>query len=468
MSQAFFALEISSDGVRACRFSREGRQGTRLREMVLRPPEEDKPVEAQALAALEALGADKGPVHVCLPAWDFMIRNMTLPFKGTGRISQILPMEMGAGLGVSPDSCEIAFLETKKSATGTGVLALALEKGRAEGLIQTLGEAGYFVEALAVSQLAAASALAAMDKTEGAWGLVDTRGALVLMSGSRALGLRVFPGVDQGEDRLAGTVSTVLSEICGLRYPEITLDKLRIMGPCADALALTLESRLGIPAQGLNPADSEGPDPERVLAGDAGGVCAVFASWAAIRGKAAPRFRERGWRVDHFFASHGKALIGSGVLTLLVLVLLGAHLVLDMQRLRRQDRMLDAEIRRVFTATLPDVTRIVDPLHQMRIHLAELEQASAFAASGSADHRMVELLRGLVRSAPEGAPMHFTRLAITGDQLTLSGETDTYNHVDALKNRLSAQPFFSGVTITQATADQEEGRVRFNLRSDLR
>ncbi|TYT75762.1 PilN domain-containing protein [Desulfobotulus mexicanus] len=468
MSHAFLALEIADHGVRAFSFVREKGGRICLGKTAFRVPGEDESLESAALHVLETVEAEKGEVQLYLPVWDFMARNMRLPFRGAGKIAQILPMEMGGGLGISPEAFEVHFLETSKMAGSTEVFALALENTRHEHLIRVLGDAGFFVSSLDVSHLAAARAMALMEGQTGSWAFVDTRGALLLMDGDRPLGVRLLPSAQQGEEPFIDAVFSALTELGTLRFPDHTPEFLRLVGPQALSLEGPLAEKTGITVKCPDPDSVKGPDPQGLLTEDYGGLRGVLAAFTGSRKKAGLRFRERGWRWDHFFAAHGKSLAISGFSTFFVLLVLVAHVFLDIQRLNKTDQRLDAEIRRVFTTTLPGVTRIVDPLHQMRTHLGDLEKASAFAASGSGDHRMVDILKALTEGAPEGAPMNFSRLAITGDHLTLSGDTDTYNNVDGLKNRLSAHALFSGVTITRAAADQEEGRIHFNLRVDLR
>ncbi|TWI77460.1 GspL-like protein [Desulfobotulus alkaliphilus] len=468
MSHAFLALEIADHGVRAFSFVREKGGRISLDQTAFRVPGEDASLESAALDVLEAVKAQKGEVQIYLPVWDFMARNLRLPFRGAGKIAQILPMEMGGGLGISPEAFEVHFLETSKKAGSTEVFALALENFRHEHLIRVLGDAGFFVPSLDVSHLAAARAVALMEGQAGGWAFVDTRGALLLMDGDRPLGVRMLPSAEQGEGPFVDAVFSALAELGTLRFPDHPPELIRLSGPLAFSLESPLAEKTGLAVKCHGPGGGKDPDPQGILVEDEGGLRGALAAFAGARGKAGLRFRERGWRWDHFFAAHGKALAVSGFFTFFVLLVLIAHVFLDIQRLKNTDQYLDAEIRRVFTTTLPGVTRIVDPLHQMRTHLGDLEKASAFAASGSGNHRMVDILKALAEGAPEGAPMNFSRLAITGDQLTLAGDTDTFNNVDGLKNRLSGHPLFSGVTITRATADQDEGRIHFNLRVDLR
>jgi general secretion pathway protein L len=46
----------------------------------------------------------------------------------------------------------------------------------------------------------------------------------------------------------------------------------------------------------------------------------------------------------------------------------------------------------------------------------------------------------------------------------MSGDTDTFNAVDTIKNRLEPSDYFSAVTITSANLDRTGKRVQFEIK----
>ena len=57
-----------------------------------------------------------------------------------------------------------------------------------------------------------------------------------------------------------------------------------------------------------------------------------------------------------------------------------------------------------------------------------------------------------------------TTMVFDPDTVRVSGETDTFNTVDAIKSRLEPSEYYSGVTITSANLDRTGKRVQFEVK----
>lgn len=55
-------------------------------------------------------------------------------------------------------------------------------------------------------------------------------------------------------------------------------------------------------------------------------------------------------------------------------------------------------------------------------------------------------------------------MVIDLDSVRVTGETDSFNTVDGLKNRLEPSDFFNNVTISSANRDKTGKRIRFELK----
>jgi hypothetical protein len=55
-------------------------------------------------------------------------------------------------------------------------------------------------------------------------------------------------------------------------------------------------------------------------------------------------------------------------------------------------------------------------------------------------------------------------MVVDPDTVRISGDTDTFNAVDNIKNGLEPSAHFSGVTITSANLDRAGKRVRFEMK----
>ncbi|MCF8082836.1 MAG: PilN domain-containing protein, partial [Deltaproteobacteria bacterium] len=160
-----------------------------------------------------------------------------------------------------------------------------------------------------------------------------------------------------------------------------------------------------------------------------------------------------------------KKAIRKGVIFLvLILALLGGHLITDYYMLKREYNRLDTEMIRLFKKTLPQVTRIVDPVQQLKVEIQQLEEESASTAMTGSDRRVLDLLADLSRRIPKTVDVHVSRMVMDPKSVRIGGETDTFNSVDSLKNALTPSAFFSEVTISSANLDRKNNRVKFEMK----
>ena len=113
------------------------------------------------------------------------------------------------------------------------------------------------------------------------------------------------------------------------------------------------------------------------------------------------------------------------------------------------------------------VQRVVDPLQQMRGKIEELRSVSGAWAEEGASHRVTEILEYISRRIPPDMDVELLQLVIGAGEMTLGGNTDSYNTVNEMKNALSREDFFSGVEISTATVNARTGKIQFTLRVDL-
>ncbi|HDR15569.1 MAG TPA: hypothetical protein ENN79_08860 [Desulfobacteraceae bacterium] len=158
-----------------------------------------------------------------------------------------------------------------------------------------------------------------------------------------------------------------------------------------------------------------------------------------------------------------RRLKSAGVLAGLFLVLWMVDTGLEFNRLKRNYEALGAAMEEVFKETFPDVSRIVDPLQQMKVRA--MEDAGSVVMPGiGADSQVLDLIRELSDRIPEDMNVRITVMTIDQDTVRINGRTSDFNLVDGIKNSLDPSRFFSGVTITSANMDRSGNQVQFELR----
>jgi hypothetical protein len=142
----------------------------------------------------------------------------------------------------------------------------------------------------------------------------------------------------------------------------------------------------------------------------------------------------------------------------------GAEFFYDSYRLKKRVIHLDQQVDAVFRSTFPDVKRIVDPVHQMRLKITDAQKKAHLTDAAGKSILTIDLLNEISRLIPETVDVEFTRLVIGPENLLIDGNTDTFNAVDEMKNRLETAKLFRGVTISSANIDRKANRVQFKLR----
>ncbi len=175
-------------------------------------------------------------------------------------------------------------------------------------------------------------------------------------------------------------------------------------------------------------------------------------------------FRRDGFEVKKEYFGHKEEIRKVAAFLIVVLCLLCLDLGVDYYSLKKRYNTLDRQITEVFTQTLPDVRRIVDPVHQMKVRINEIKKSALSLPGITANRKVLDLLRDLSLRVPESADVRVTRIVVDPDTVLIRGETDTFNTVDTIKKGLESSAHFNAVTISSANLDRSGNRVRFEMK----
>ena len=175
-------------------------------------------------------------------------------------------------------------------------------------------------------------------------------------------------------------------------------------------------------------------------------------------------FRKNGFEVKKAYFGYRKEIRKITAFLVVVLCLLGLDLGVDYYSLKKRYNALDRQITEVFRKTLPDVKRIVDPVHQMKVRINEIKKSALSLPGIGGNSKVLDVLRDLALRVPESADVHVTRIVLDPDAVLIRGQTDTFNTVDTIKKGLEPSPYFSAVTISSANLDRSGNRVQFEMK----
>ncbi len=416
------------------------------------------------------------------PPGNISYRNLTVPFSNPRKIGQILPFEIEPTLPYPVDDLVLDFHPVGGNGeNGTDIFALAVEKDRLAEYLAALESAGvdpYRVTAGGYS--AALCAKVAGTEADGAPVLVMDVGVeaatLFLVLGgdvrlARALPLR--PGRPVSAAALARFVRQTLTAygdpILADRSPAVLF--LTGAGMVGDpgALVSALSETLPWPVQ---PLDLMGEGQGRIGADE--GVAwsppdmngALALALVEIDGRNGLNLRRGAFASRRDWSAHRRTFWTAGIFLTIILALMGLHLYLDTFSLQKRLDRVEAQIHQIFRSTFPDVQRIVDPLHQMRVAMEGLKSPLPVSSDG-AGSRTIEILNLVSARIPDSVDVVLTRTVVTPENVLISGNTDTFNSVDEIQNRLGGSDPFRRVTIVSTAKDGNTNRIRFKMKADL-
>jgi hypothetical protein len=178
-------------------------------------------------------------------------------------------------------------------------------------------------------------------------------------------------------------------------------------------------------------------------------------------------FRKGALAARNQWEEHKRGFVKTGVLAAVALILGFSNFILDSYSMEKRVAALDKQIVETFKATFPDVARIVDPLQQMRGKIQELQKTAPAPGDNPKSIRVVDLLNEISKNIPSEIDIEIEKLVMGPESTQVSGNTDTFNSVDEIKNRLEKSGVFRRVVIGSANMEKSGNRVNFNLNLQL-
>ena len=151
-----------------------------------------------------------------------------------------------------------------------------------------------------------------------------------------------------------------------------------------------------------------------------------------------------------------------GMYALVAVLALSGSFFADYYVLNKRHESYEQEITEIFKKTLPEVTRIVDPVHQLKVAVNGRKGAMLLPQQ-SGRGPAVALLRDIFVNIPQAVSLDIDRLTVDEKRVRLRGTTDTFNSVDKIKNGLSGSNYFTSVSIASAQLDRSGNNIRFEL-----
>lgn len=484
MQRRLAGIEIRNDGVRAiCAAS--GMRELRVRTFVDVPfPSCENPEQGWRYA-LEFISGRidwaKADCAVSLPADWFSVRNLTLPFRNRKKIKQVLPYQLEPCLPVPVEDLDIDFqisgLSTEAS-PGVELLTAAIQRERLDSLFDLLERYAVKPAAVVMGGSAVASALAKRQCAVDQWLLADIdsiNGTLFVFKGGKIAFIRSIPvksGCHSLTDALGMNIRRTLMafrEICRCDFrPEIVY-----LNGEGSADSDFMENLSGTLEAQVQPVRFDLREERTALSPDMGSwhPATMNGPFSLLlwkrEGLGGMDFSKGASSAEKRWPVYKTALIKSGILGFLLAGLVGYNIHMEIGSKRSRLDRLNSKIVGTFRSAYPDVGKVVDPLHQMRMLVEKTRDSAAHAAMTGGRPAVVDILDAISRHIPETVGIHLTRLEIGPEGARMSGSADSFNTVDAVKGNLERIAPFRETSISSTSKDHKAGRVRFTIKIEL-
>jgi Tfp pilus assembly protein PilN len=103
----------------------------------------------------------------------------------------------------------------------------------------------------------------------------------------------------------------------------------------------------------------------------------------------------------------------------------------------------------------------------MKVKIQEERKKSLFPLETKRNILVIDILNEISKLISKETDVEFTRLLVGQTNVLISGNTDTFNSVDDMKNLLEQAGLFQKVTISSANINKSGNRVRFKLKVQL-
>ncbi len=484
MSRKILGLDIRHDAVSAV-ILRTGIKGTAVEAHVHVPISNHIYMETVLAASLETI-VEKIDISgsVCVasfPADEISYRNIQVPFKGRKKIKKILSYELEPTIPFSIDDLIIDFyiLELPDIINRHNIVAAAVEKSRLEAYLETLAGFNIEPEIVTVGGYPAALCAAGLVNINENWLFIDidnNKSTLFAILSRNVCLIRSFPlRSDDSSSKMESLCTNIqrtlspLEEIIGLDFkPEGAF----ITGCGLDDFGFDqdMEQSLGFPvkrADLVRDTDIIKDHVDSQLWNSHQMDNSFSLALMEIEGTNGLNFRKGPFAPKKFWEEHKRNLIKTGILAGLVLAIAFFNVVLDSYFMGKNLTRLNNQITGVFTSTFPDVKKIVDPLQQMRIKIQEARKNALLPGVTDKNIRAIDILNNISKLISKNINVDFTRLVIGAESTVISGDTDTFNSVDSIKNSLEKSDLFKKIIISSANTNKSDNRVRFKLKINL-
>lgn len=432
-----------------------------------------RPLDKVVARLKEEVEHEDERVHLLFAPECLLFRNLTVPFSDRKKIEQILPMELVDSCPVEVEEMLIDFVITESGEEGAKIVAGLLPRDLLKNTLAALSDAGITPESIGVGGLPTCFNIIDNVAKDFVWLDIQAQSiGFFIINRARVSLVRSVSfdastgGVDRviqevqrtllasGNSRcLEGDTSIFVSGLPSLRDETIAglKDEFENIDP-------QIYSQSDQPFIKINAVIRDKYFPgvmdgllARTLRGADEKENFNFYKGEFRKKTSGKEFRQNFIKIALPIAAALVALIG--------------FQIYDYSQLKDRQSSLDQKIVAVFKETLPSVTRVVNPLQQLKVANNEIRAAYGSGPDKGGDAQsMINLLAEISALIPESYQVRLTRMVADLETIRLRGMTADFNTVDNIQKELEKSDYFAEVDINSANQSPQNDEVRFELK----
>ncbi len=416
----------------------------------------------------QELGGTFDKCRVTMGAELFSFRNVSLPFTEKKKIAQVLPMELAEQIPVEIDTLLLDYVVTKAGPQGVEILAAMIERTALAERLAVLRAAGMAPQFIGVSGMDLAWNL--IERGERDCILLDLDrnwATLFLIREGRVAVIRSFKERREN-DGLTGIDERLelfgKQTLLGCRFPLLQKPDCPVYYNGPPPFPATM---FGLSVKKYGTGFQSGFSPDNVTAGKCRSECllrAVACGLSSEKSHGVLNFCKEGFRPEKTFLDYRRRFLLLGTPVLLCCILGGSYLNHDYQMMAAQQESLRRQISEVFTATVPTVTRIVQPVQQLQVIINEVKATYRSGGISSRQYSVIELLSEISARIPPTYSVRVVRFVADTEALLLKAVTGDFNTVDNVQKELKKSPMFKEVVISSASQAPQGDEVSFEMK----
>ncbi len=492
MSRKIFALDIRDNTISAISIT-SGFKSTSIDAYVNVQVDDSADGIPKAMETIvKEADLDSSTCIVSVPAGKISFRNFAVPFKNSKKIRQILPFELESTVAVPTDNLSIDFVPVKLSenSNNTDIIVACVENSQLEMYLKTLADFNINPEIITVGGFPTAYFLSQLDDFPESGLVLDfgkRNGTLFLIIARQIALIRPislsFTGLSGPSDSPGSSDSFEVEHLCrGIQQTLFSFEEIFNLDFRPEAMLITgnglddtrqesqLAQGLGIPVKRLDLVAASGfrmKNGFKKSWNSSEMDNALALAQMELTGLDAFNFGKGFFAEKNFWSENRRRVIQTAVLAGLLFMFAFFDVLFESYILQKKVVQLDQQIAGVFKQTFPEIKKIVDPLHQMRVKIKDVKSTALFPTDTEKKNRTIDLINRISRLIPKTTDVELTRVVIGPENFVLSGNTDTFNTVDDIKSRLETADVFKKVTISSANIDRSDNRVRFKVKVDV-